>query len=122
MSRLNLKRIKQYEDIFGINKMLELFEEFLHQSRNIFEQIEKLINDDNVAELHICFHNLRSSSLVFGMDAFSEQCSLIEKNIINHMTMEELEKDIQFSKIIYDEENAEVYAYLNRGGNVRYYQ
>lgn len=118
MNRLNLKRIKQYVDIFGIIKMRELFEEFVSQARNTFEQIGKLIADGNIAQLHTCFHNLRSSSLVFGMDAFSEQCVQIEKNIINHMAMEELEKDIQFSKIIYDEENAEVYAYLNRGGNV----
>lgn len=118
MADINLSNMQRYEQIFGLEKMQFLFEEFQQKARSELNTADCLFAEEKLDSLRLMFHSMRSAALVFGMDGFSESCALIEENIINGQFIEMLEKEIKQSKMIFDEEIIAVSAYLKRGKNV----
>lgn len=113
-----MENLLQYEKIFGLEKMQFLFGEFQNKAQEELQKADSFLKSGKINALRLTYHNMRAASLVFGMNKFSEQCALIEENIINGKIAESLEKDIKLSKIMFDAEIKEVHAYLNRGKNV----
>ena len=103
--------LQQYEITFGLEKISFLWNEFLENSR---ESIEKTQKTQDVKELRLLYHNLKSSSLIFGMRGFAKLCSVIEQKIIDGQNAENLEKEIKSSKILFNEEILMVENYLKQ--------
>lgn len=95
---VNLNAIKEYEKIFGPDKMRLLWQEFLVDSAKKLEMIEL----KEPAEIRLAFHSLRSSSLVFGMVAFAKDCAEIENAVLQAQDSAILKKHIDKSKKIFD--------------------
>lgn len=83
MLRVSIDSLKQYEQIFGQEKMCRLWREFTEDARQKLNQAE----NGNKEELRLVFHSLRSSSLVFGMTEFSAFCQKTEEEILNGITV-----------------------------------
>ena len=83
---INNTAIKQYKDVFGTEKMQKLWQEFKQDSQHSLQKL----NVNNKEEVRLVFHSLRSSSKVFGLDAFSQLCEEIEDKIIKEGFSSEL--------------------------------
>lgn len=118
MADINLKNLQRYEQVFGLEKMISLFEEFQKKALSELNTANSLFENEKLDSLRLMFHSMRSAALVFGMDTFSQSCAQIEENIISRQFTEMLEKEIKQSKMVFEEEIKEVSAYLNRGKNV----
>ncbi len=94
----NPKQLQTYYNIFGKEKLLLLWAEYLEQSQISWHEVETL--DWSVRRSK--FHNWRSSSLVFGMEDFSVLCTKIEENILKKR-FEQLSKQIKDSKTLYEQ-------------------
>lgn len=77
MNNINWKQLKQYQEVFGLSKMLYLWSEYLSFSDQYWHSLD---NDKNKNLVYV-FHNWRSSSRVFGMDDFAVLCQRIEEKI-----------------------------------------
>ena len=109
MDNFEKENLAQYIKIFGAEKMKGLWKEFLESAQEGFLKIGKT----NVSEsVRLIYHNLHSSSLVFGMKGFSDMCGKIEKAIMQGQKIEKLEKEIQNSKMVYEKEVQKVDEYL----------
>lgn len=100
---VNPKQLQTYQKIFGIEKMLYLWREYLEQSDAAWAVLDEL--DWNLKRSK--FHNWRSSSLVFGMETFARMCTLIEENILKKR-FEQLPNQIKESKTCYENSILEV--------------
>lgn len=94
---VNLKQLNTYRDIFGAEKMLFLWREYIEQSAEVWAAMDEL--DWNQKRSR--FHNWRSSSLVFGMEDFAGICTRIEENILKKR-FGQLPKQIKDSKTCYE--------------------
>lgn len=83
---VDLTALRRYEDIFGPEKMRELWLEYLDKAENDLKDVE----NKNREELRLLYHSLRSSSLVFGMNAFAALCEQIETAIVEQRSDAEL--------------------------------
>ncbi len=104
----NIEIIKQYEAIFGHEKMIDLFKEYQEKAENDLNQVDRLIEKKSRDTLRLIFHSLRSSSLVFGMQGFSFACQDIEERLLNDEDLQTVAKFMQLSKKIYEQELASV--------------
>lgn len=95
---VNKKQIENYKTIFGMEKINFLWDEFLSYSVTVWEGVEEI---DPVYQ-RTAFHNWRSSSLVFGMEDFSQLCTKIEEDILKNR-VEQLSKQIKECKKCYEE-------------------
>lgn len=100
---VNLKQLNAYRDIFGQEKMLFLWREYLEQSAEAWTVLDEL--DWSLKRSK--FHNWRSSSLVFGMEDFAGLCTRIEENILKKR-FEQLPNQIKESKTCYENSILEV--------------
>lgn len=105
--KLNLIRFSEYKNVFGCQKILSLWNEFLAQSAKNWQNI----NNSDWEEKRLIFHSWRSSSQVFGMDDFSAICLIIEDRIIRHK-FSGLDKMIANSQIIFDESVKQVMSFF----------
>lgn len=80
MTNINKKQLDEYLDIFGKSKMQGLLKDYLAQSTKSWETLDK-ISDNEKKQV---FHCWRSSSLVFGMEDFSQICTKIEDDLQNN--------------------------------------
>lgn len=110
MTNLNIDIIREYEAVFGSQKMQQLWHEFETQAVDYLSQADT--KKYNIEELRLRFHSLRSSALVFGMEAFSVQCSKLEEAIVNGAKLPEIAQDIHNATIIFDQQRHFVSAYL----------
>lgn len=94
---VNKKTLEQYRQIFGTEKMKNLWNEFQNTTEEKLENIETKSIDD----IRLSFHSLRSAALVFGLEKFAENCEQIETNIINGAKFSEIKKAIDKSKDFY---------------------
>ena len=94
---VNKKTLEQYRQIFGTDKMKNLWGEFQDTTE---EKFEKAING-TLDEIRLSFHSLRSASLVFGLEKFAEYCEQIENDIINGAELPDIKKSIDKSKDFY---------------------
>lgn len=106
MHRVSIDNLKQYEQIFGHEKMRRLWLEFTEDARQKLDQAEK----GNKEEQRLAFHSLRSSSLVFGMTAFSTFCQKTEEEIMNGITTGK--ETLSEARKLLIESMADVEAYL----------
>lgn len=100
----NIETIKQYEAIFGHEKMINLFHEYQEKAEQDLSQVDRLIAKNSRDDLRLVFHSLRSSSLVFGMQGFSFACQDIEERILAGEDLKKIDNFIQLSKKIYKQE------------------
>lgn len=105
---VNFRHLDEYRRIFGHDKMLRLWHEFLETSASQWEDIET----KEVQDCRLTFHSWKSSSQVFGMDTFSHLCALIEENILSHHHWDKLAEMIAQSHICYQDSIKEVSAYF----------
>lgn len=104
----NIETIKQYEAIFGHEKMINLFNEYQEKAEQDLNRVDSLIAQNSRDGLRLIFHSLRSSSLVFGMQGFSFACEDIEEKILNGEELKTIAKFIELSKKIYEQELSSV--------------
>lgn len=100
----NIETIKQYDAIFGHEKMIALFDEYKCKAESDLNQVDRLIAKNSRDDLRLIFHSLRSSSLVFGMQGFSFACQDIEERILNGEELKAIAKFMELSKKIYEQE------------------
>ncbi len=94
---VNKKILEQYRQIFGTEKMKNLWNEFKNTTEEKLDKIETKSLDD----IRLCFHSLRSAALVFGLEKFAENCEQIENDIVNGAQIAEIKKAIDKSKDFY---------------------
>src|SRR5574344_3053960 len=82
-----LKMLEYYEKMFGIEKIYDLFTEFLSKVTDDLTKAKQIVNEGNSQELRIIYHTLRSSCLIFGMNKFSQECSKIEEKFLNEVSI-----------------------------------
>ena len=80
MTNINQKQLCEYLNIFGKSKMQGLLKDYLAQSNKSWDSLHN-VSDKEKSRI---FHCWRSSSLVFGMEDFSNICTKIEDNLINN--------------------------------------
>jgi HPt (histidine-containing phosphotransfer) domain-containing protein len=80
MTNINQKQLYEYLNIFGKSKMQGLLKDYLAQSNKSWDTLHS-VSDKEKSRI---FHCWRSSSLVFGMEDFSQICTKIEDNLINN--------------------------------------
>lgn len=107
MNKFESANIKQYEQIFGREKMRALWAEFVSDAATKLKVIE--VQDSESQRL--AYHSLRSSSQVFGLMMFSETCQKREEEILagTLITPEKAFADKQ----LLNESMAEVETYLS---------
>ena len=108
----SLDYIRQYDEIFGREKMLRLFSEYRQKAETDLSRTEELLKNEKTEELRLIYHSLRSSSQVFGMMGFSFACQDIEQRILDGETSEKLDKFIGLSRQIYERELVDVVTFL----------
>ena len=109
---IDRERLRQYEDIFGREKMLFLFREYLHKTDADMPKIAELAAKNDLDGLRIIHHSLVSASLVFGMNKFAATCRKIEEMILEGRTPAELASEMEQSKIFLETEKQQVKHYL----------
>ena len=80
MTNINQKQLCEYLNIFGKTKMQGLLKDYLAQSTKSWDNMHN-VSDKEKSRI---FHCWRSSSLVFGMEDFSQICTKIEDHLINN--------------------------------------
>ncbi len=107
-----MDNIRQYDEIFGREKMRNLFSEYRQKAEEDLSRVKNLLDNEQTEELRLIYHSLRSSSQVFGMMGFSFACQDIEQRILDGEKSEKLDKFIQLSCQIYERELADVVTFL----------
>lgn len=108
----SLDNIRQYDEIFGREKMQNLFSEYREKAETDLSRAGRLLENEQTEELRLIYHSLRSSSQVFGMMGFSFTCQDIEQRILDGEPSEKLDKFIQLSRQIYEQELVDVVTFL----------
>ena len=83
--------------VFGAEKMQMLWREFRDSTENKLKNIE----NETPEEIRLCFHSLRSSSLVFGLDELSKNCEIIEQSILSGEKIAKIKKYIDKTKKLF---------------------
>ena len=97
--------------------MQRLFAEFRRLSAADMAQLERWAVEGDRKSLRFCFHRLRSSAQVFGMNGFAALCEELEDDILSGIPLTELDFKIAEAKIIYTKEYAQAAACLKAGSN-----
>ncbi len=97
MTTINKAALEQYMAVFGAEKMQMLWREFRDSTENKLKNIE----NETPEEIRLCFHSLRSSSLVFGLDELSKNCEIIEQSILSGEKIAEIKKYIDKTKKLF---------------------
>ena len=105
--KINQKQFMEYYDVFGSQKMMFLWEEFLSCSFQKWSQLP----DVDWQQKRQYFHNWRSSSKVFGMEDFALLCQKIEEKIIKKR-YSEAEKLLFEAKQLYEDSTQQVVAFF----------
>lgn len=108
----NIDNIRQYDEIFGREKMLNLFSEYKQKVEDDLSRAAQLLKQSQTEDLRLIYHSLRSSSQVFGMMGFSFVCQDIEQRILDGEKVDKLDKIIRLSRQIYEQELVDVIAFL----------
>lgn len=109
---IDLSMLKQYEDIFGKEKMLFLFNEYLEKVNTDKPKISELIKENDLNGLRIIYHSLASASLVFGIKNFAKTARKIEELILNGAKIEDLNIFMELGKDQLEDEIKQVKQYL----------
>lgn len=109
---INLRRFGEYKNIFGWDKMRCLWQEYLLQSHQNWQDMATL----DFADQRLLFHNWRSSSLVFGMDKYAACCQRIEDHILN-CRFSGLSEQIAACSSLFQQSAAEVAAIFSSEDN-----
>ncbi len=96
--QINLRRLGEYKNIFGAQKMRFLWNEYLAQSAKSWQNMAAADWESR----RLAFHSWRSSSQVFGMDEFSRVCLVIEERMLN-CRFDGLEQMIEDSRAVYEQ-------------------
>ena len=104
---------KKNEKNFGKEKMKALFEVFIETKDEGISKIEPLMKEGDRESIRLIFHTLKSSALVFGIDAFAKAAGKIEDKIIAGENLICLEKEIKKAKILLREGIKKAKEYLN---------
>ena len=102
-NKINTRRLNEYKNVFGAEKMRFLWQEYLAQSAQNWQNMD---NTDWEARRQI-FHNWRSSSKVFGMDGFALICQQIEDKILKRR-FDGLDKKIELCRQNYEQSTGDV--------------
>lgn len=108
-SLLNKSRFEEYRSVFGLAKMKKLWRDFLLNADDCWHRLENC----DYEEQRTFFHNWRSSSRVFGMEAFSSRCTQIEEDILCRR-FSKIPELISSSKLCYDDSVREVETIFSR--------
>lgn len=99
--------LSQYEKLSGRTKILELWQLFLNDAE---EKMARAVAAKG-EELRLIFHSLRSSSLVFDMTEFAQNCREIEEKLLAGGTIDE--SDLAKSKEILKNNIQDVIKHFN---------
>lgn len=108
MAEISVENIKQYEQVFGREKMQRLWLEFVEDAKQKLAGTE--LRDQESQRL--AFHSLRSSGLVFGMTDFSAFCQAAEEDILKGLLIGK-EQAAQALRLL-NESIVKVEAYLSK--------
>ena len=70
--------MKEYLEVFGLNKMLYLWQEYRQEAKDAWQKMDKI----NWEQKKLVFNNWRSGSKIFGMNEFANKSQAIEENIL----------------------------------------
>ncbi len=103
INKINTRRLNEYKEVFGTQKLRFLWNEYLEQSSQNWQKL----NAADWETKRQMFHNWRSASQVFGMDDFARICQTIEDKILKRH-FEKLEQKIVDSREIYEQSIGDV--------------
>lgn len=113
MSSIFNKYIPQsYADALGFSELLNLWLDYLEDCESKFQKIDTFLEKEDWNSLRIVFHSLKSASLIFGLDKFSETCTKIERNILQNNFSEECISEINSVKNLWLESTREAMSYF----------
>lgn len=112
-AEVNWAQFNEYEQMLGADKFQALWQDFLNLSEHYWQELENL----ETSAMRYNFHNWRSNSKVFGMDAFAAYCSEIEEALLADASVTDLSEQITQSKLCFNQTTATINAYFNRGDN-----
>lgn len=107
---INWSQIKEYEAIFGFNKLNDLWRDYLAQATQSWNAMDCASLD----EKRLVFHSWRSSSQIFGMSAFADNCALIEEAILKNNNLDKLSEMIKQSQSSFFSGVAEINPYFKK--------
>lgn len=117
MSDILTRKIDEFRNSFGSRKLRVLCEEFRKKAGLELARAETLLQKEDFEQLRLAFHNLKSSSKIFGMNDFSDCCARIEEMSADFLSVEMLENEIKNGRIIFERQMKEVTDYLKRKEN-----
>lgn len=103
---------ESYAVSLGFPVLLNLWLDYLEDCESKFQKIETLLKEEDWNNLRILFHSLKSSSLIFGLDKFSELCTKIERNILQNDISDNFISEINSVKNLWLESIHEAMSYF----------
>ena len=70
--------MKKHLEVFGLSKMLYLWQEYRQEAKDAWQKMNTL----DWEQKQLVFHNWRSGSKIFGMNEFALKSQIIEENIL----------------------------------------
>lgn len=104
--------LKKYEEIFGKEKITNLFKEYLKEHVEQMLKVKIFINSNKFNDLRIIYHSLRSASMVFSMNQYAKLCEKIEAAALRNEEIDKINELIEESNKIYETEVSVVKKYL----------
>ncbi len=109
-NEVNWPQFEEYARMLGEEKFRALWQDFLTLSEHYWQELES----PAPATMRYNFHNWRSNSKVFGMEAFSDHCAKIEEALLGGAVLADLSEQIAQSKLCFNQTAATINAYFNR--------
>jgi HPt (histidine-containing phosphotransfer) domain-containing protein len=102
---INYSTIEQLKSDVGNELAVELLKTFINESK---KTIDILINTQNLCEIEISAHSLKSSAYSFGASGLGDTCTSIESIVKIEHSAEELNSLLKIA----DEQSAETFKQL----------
>ena len=102
---INYPTIEQLKSDVGNELAVELLKTFINESK---KTIDILINTQNLSEIEISAHSLKSSAYSFGASGLGDTCTSIESIVKIEHSAEELNSLLKIA----DEQSAETFKQL----------
>ncbi len=108
-TKINQQQLNEYLDVFGSEKMLFLWHEFVAQAEQTWGAFPHM----DWEQRRRAFHNWRNGGRIFGLDDFADLCQSIEDQILRRH-MQNLEARISECRSLYRQGITEVLSVLQK--------
>lgn len=109
---INKEQLQQYIDIFGKEKMINLFADYKLKITEDMPKLSEAIDKKDLNSIRIIYHSIASASLVFGMQNFAVICRKIEEMVLQNAVIKELEPSFAQAETAFEQDIKQAEAYL----------